>query len=38
MTAPEQPVKQQEMAALDADGGQSDFLQPAAEAAAASDT
>ncbi|XP_060774713.1 transcription factor Sp3 isoform X2 [Neoarius graeffei] len=34
MTAPEQPAKQQEMAALDADGGQSDFLQPAAGAAA----
>ncbi|XP_026789307.1 transcription factor Sp3 isoform X1 [Pangasianodon hypophthalmus] len=34
MTAPEQPAKQQEMAALDADGSQSDFLQPAAGAAA----
>lgn len=32
--APEQPVKQQEMAALDADGSQSDFLQSAAGAAA----
>ncbi|XP_058259815.1 transcription factor Sp3 isoform X2 [Hemibagrus wyckioides] len=31
MTAPEQPVKQQEMAALDADGSQSDFMQPAAD-------
>ncbi|XP_056606482.1 transcription factor Sp3 isoform X4 [Triplophysa dalaica] len=28
MTAPEQPAKQQEMAALDVDSSQSDFLQP----------
>ncbi|XP_017337327.1 transcription factor Sp3 isoform X1 [Ictalurus punctatus] len=34
MTAPEQAVKQQEMAALDADGSQGDFLQPAAGASA----
>ncbi|XP_057193534.1 transcription factor Sp3 isoform X4 [Triplophysa rosa] len=32
MTAPEQPAKQQEMAALDVDGSQSDFLQPASGA------
>ncbi|XP_053354057.1 transcription factor Sp3 isoform X2 [Clarias gariepinus] len=38
MTAPEQPVKQQEMAALDADGGHSDFLQPAAGASASDQT
>lgn len=38
MTAPEQPVKQQEMAALDADGGQSDFLQPATGVATSNQT
>lgn len=32
MTAPEQPAKQQEMAALDVDSSQSDFLQPASGA------
>ncbi|KAF7711116.1 transcription factor Sp3 isoform X2 [Silurus meridionalis] len=38
MTAPEQPAKQQEMAALDADGGHSDFLQPASGTAASDQT
>ncbi|KAI5613695.1 transcription factor Sp3 isoform X2, partial [Silurus asotus] len=37
-TAPEQPAKQQEMAALDADGGHSDFLQPASGTAASDQT
>ncbi|TRY96399.1 hypothetical protein DNTS_010074 [Danionella cerebrum] len=32
MTAPEQPAKQQEMAALDVDSSQSDFLQPSSVA------
>ncbi|XP_051563381.1 transcription factor Sp3-like isoform X2 [Myxocyprinus asiaticus] len=32
MTAPEQPAKQQEMAALDVDSSQSEFLQPASGA------